>query len=472
MINTPINRFTNLNQISNRFSYQNQNVAKPRNLNQIAGRPSTQNRIANLTDRELFSLCSQCGANIRKFQKEFACYLPEVEKRRSHKHHGCHTLYEFAAKLAGMTKDTVDEILKVHQKLIDKPILRNLMMEQGWGKLRIIASIATPKTQEFWAKKVITMSKITLQAFVKELKRQAEARASGLTTEAASNFPGDSAGLMGEQVVGADAGKGAMNAEIEKGSGVMIRQVVHGAVVVGQLALEAHESLVIGPMARTPIAQQFDLFGDEDSRTGSGNPMEVSPKTTMAFKLDDETETKLKIFKHRLEKRTKEPKDWNQTIKELLKIAEFHESCAKPKTPRTHQTNTDVRELKEQISRLRPDAVLSKNGQQSLPCCDKRYLSARVRHFLEQKFHGKCGFPNCKNPSEIFHHTRRFSLEPNHDLDYIVPLCKSHERLAHHGLIQNEELPPENWQIQPQADKNSPKYAIDRIVQRYRVRMH
>ena len=461
MINTRINRFTNRNQNPEQSKISVQIFDRPTNQSPIITRPKNLDRIANLTDRELFSLCRQCGANIRRFQREFACYLPEVEKRRLHKHHGCHTLYEFAAKQAGMTKDTVDEILKVHQKLIDKPILRSLMMEQGWGKLRIVASIATLETQEFWAEKVITMSKITLQTFVNELKKRAAVGATAtcrhrVGAAVVNNLPNENAGVMGGKVEGAEAGKGAMNAEIEKEAGVMNGQVIHGAAVVGQLALEAHESLGSGAMAGALIAQQFDLFGDEDSRTGSGNPMETSHKMAMTFKLDGDVETKIRIFKLRLEKKMKEPQDWNQTIKELLKIAEQHEACAKS---RTREIKVDEREHKEEI-------------QKSLPCCDKRYIPARVRHYLEQKYHGKCGFSNCKNPSEIFHHTRRFSLERNHDPDFIVPLCKPHERLAHHGLIQNEKLPVEKWQVQLQPDKTSPKYPIDRMVQRYRAPAH
>jgi len=419
-----------INKQTYRFANSNQIAVRPTNLNQISARITTQDRIANLTDRDLFNLCQQCGANIRKFQREFACYLPEVEKRRLYKHHHCHTLYEFAAKLAGMTKETVDEILKVHQKLADKQMLINLMMEQGWGKLRIVASIATVETQEFWVEKVREMSKMTLQTFVNELKKQATARANELPTELENSLPNENAGLMDGQTI----------------SSTEVSAPIH-------------------------IAQQFDLFGDENSRTGSGKPMEISQKTAMTFKLDDEAETKLKIFKHRLEKKTKELQDWNQTIKELLKIVEQHESCTKPKAQQTPEpirqkkiAEKDARPQEQETREITKDEI-----QKSLPACDKRYIPACVRRYLEQKYHGKCGFPNCKNPSEITHHTRRFSLKPNHDPDFIVPLCKPHERLAHHGLIQNEESSPEKWQIKLNPNKNSPKHAIDRIVQQFRM---
>lgn len=131
----------------------------------------TQEEIAKLTDRELHQRCQMCGANIRKLQKEFAGYLPEVEKRRLFLKKGFRSLYDYARMLAGMSSMTVDEILRVHKKLSDKPILKELITEQGWGKLKVVASVAKPETQEFWSEKVKQMSCATLQTFVKELKK-------------------------------------------------------------------------------------------------------------------------------------------------------------------------------------------------------------------------------------------------------------------------------------------------------------
>jgi len=402
----PTNRLANLNQIA----------IRPTNMNSIPAPATTQERITKLTDKELFKLCQQCGSNIRRFQKEFAAYLPEVEKRRLYKHHGCHTLYEFAAKLAGMTNDTVDDIMNVNKKLEDKPELQNLISKQGWSKVKVVATIATPETQKFWAEKVEIMSKETLKTFVKELRKEGN--------EITAN---------------------------------------------GQTGL---------------FANNKELSIPEISGPGPSTPVEISQKTAITFKLDGDAETKLKIFKHRLKKKTKEPLDWNQTMKELLKIAEQHESCARQKNqqktvavkPNIEPTPTSIKpEIIPDVRERQDQYLIPQDHEaqgQSLPPSATRYIPARVRHFLEQKYHGKCGFPTCKNPSEIIHHTRRFSLEPNHDPDFIVPLCKPHERLAHHGLIQNEELPPENWQIKSQPDKISPKYEIDQKVQRYRAPMH
>ncbi len=156
------------------------------------------NRIAGLTDKELYKLCRECGANIRTFNKEFAGYLPEVEKRKLYKKYRCHTLYEFAAKHAGMSGDTVDDIMNVHKKLEDKPILQRLIGKQGWSKVKVVATIARPETEKFWAEKVQAMAKGTLKTFVKELRKETnEVMASGQTGLFANTTPTSLVGRQG-----------------------------------------------------------------------------------------------------------------------------------------------------------------------------------------------------------------------------------------------------------------------------------
>lgn len=211
----------------------------------------TQEQIAKLSDRELFQQCRLCGTNIRKFLKEFAVYLPEVAKRRLYKKYGCHTLYEFAAKLASMNKDTVDDILNVHKKLEDKPALQNLIAHHGWSKVKVVATVAMPETENFWAEKVQIMSKEILKTFVKELRNEA-----------------------------------------------------HEILTNGQTGLFENIPKIIMPWPEP------------------STPMEASQKTAFTLKLDDETIIKLRIFKHRLEKKLREPQDWNQVMKALLQSAE------------------------------------------------------------------------------------------------------------------------------------------------------
>jgi hypothetical protein len=350
--------------------------------------------IEKLSDKELHLRCQVCGSNIRKLQKEFACYLPEVDRRGLYKKYGFHSIHEYAARIAGMGVATVDAIMSVHKKLVDKPVLKDLMAESGWGKLRVVAAVATKENQDFWAEKIREMSKATLVTYLRELRRQ---EASG-----------------------------------------------------GGSAVEVQTGLFTDP-------ENDSILG-----TGSGTLAEVSHKSAITFRLDSDIETKLRIFKQGLEKKTREPKDWNEVMKELLKIAAEHEDCGK----RPKKTAAVVPEKSGQVSAEVPEKPVQRPAQ--IPAqLVTRHIPVHIKKQLKEKYGGKCAFPGCTNPAEINHHTKRFALEPDHKS--IAPLCKDHERIAHLGLIENEEGEPEKWQLLKEPDRSLPKFAVDKIVQKLRA---
>lgn len=315
--------------------------------------------IAKLTNKELFSLCVEWGANARKWIKKFASLLPEVKRRELFYERGFYSIYEFAAKVGGMNNKAVDDVLRVSEKLQDKPLLHSLLADQGWSKLRVVATIATPENQRFWAEKVKTMCKSSLETFVREVKQN-------------SLF------------------------EDESNEGLT----------------EAHT----------------EFFPGETS-------------STISFKISVNTETGLRIFKQKFEKESGRLQDWDSVLAELLRLAVRPQKRADCAT-------------KQALSTTRQPARAT-----------SRHIPAHVKRLIDHKYHGRCAYPGCKNAATSYHHTRRFALMPSHDPDFMVPLCKKHERLAHHGLIKNEESSPDNWQIRLQPDKNSPKYAVDLAVQ-------
>ncbi|MBI5152191.1 hypothetical protein HZA39_01550, partial [Candidatus Peregrinibacteria bacterium] len=99
----------------------------------------------------------------------------------------------------------------------------------------------------------------------------------------------------------------------------------------------------------------------------------------------------------------------------------------------------------------------------------KRYVPAAIKKHALAKTNGSCAFPGCTKPYEILHHTARFSLTHEHNPDQLTPLCKAHEQLAHLGLIENEEQPPNEWRLRAAPDKSDQKYKIDQLVAQHRV---
>ena len=85
-------------------------------------------------------------------------------------------MYEFAARLAGMSRDQVDQVLRLEKRLIDKPILRMALVsgEVSVNKLARVVSIATVENQQEILGKVAALSKVALDTFVKDYKRENE----------------------------------------------------------------------------------------------------------------------------------------------------------------------------------------------------------------------------------------------------------------------------------------------------------
>ena len=127
--------------------------------------------------------------------------------------------------------------------------------------------------------------------------------------------------------------------------------------------------------------------------------------------------------------------DWNELMKQFLKMRE------------------------EKLEEQKPESVE----------CENRYIPAKIRNFVIARTNGRCAFPGCSKPFKILHHTQRFALENIHDASRLHAMCKAHERIAHLGLIENEELAPQFWKLRKEADRNAPKYEIDIIVNKFRM---
>ena len=131
--------------------------------------------------------------------------------------------------------------------------------------------------------------------------------------------------------------------------------------------------------------------------------------------------------------------EWNNLMKKLLQAYQAQVEAEKP----------TVEEIPERAK--------------------SRHIPAKIKNYVLAKTVGTCAFPSCYKPYEILHHTDRFALTHSHNPDKLVPLCRAHERLAHLGLIENENKPPSEWRVRETPDKNEAKYKIDQKVMEYRA---
>jgi len=138
-----------------------------------------------MSDKELYSICKKWGAVVLEARRKFAGLLPEVYRREMaaqvkggswFRKRKFVCVYDFAARLAGMSRVQVDQVLRLDKRFVDKPVLREALVsgEVSANKLARVVSIATVENQREILGKVEALSKVALDIFVKDYKRENE----------------------------------------------------------------------------------------------------------------------------------------------------------------------------------------------------------------------------------------------------------------------------------------------------------
>jgi predicted HTH domain antitoxin len=128
----------------------------------------------NISDKELYRKCIMYGRQALQARRKFIGLLPEVFKRKLFTKKGFDSVYEFAARLAGISHDQVNKILQLERKYQDKPILHSALVEGNISvnKLVRIASISTQSNQSELVKKAETLSSRALEVYVRDVKNK------------------------------------------------------------------------------------------------------------------------------------------------------------------------------------------------------------------------------------------------------------------------------------------------------------
>ena len=391
--------------------------------------------ISLLSDKELYQKCQLYGGEARKWAKRFADLLPEVARRELFRKYKFYSIYEFAAKLAGMKRETVVDILRVAQKLEDKPLLRAQMETAGWGKLKVVAGIATKENEKMLAEKVATMSLATLSTFVQEIRKQ---------------------------------NSNDVQSRIDSGENEILRAIQPEQANL----LETAQEVRCGDCEQQLLSAQTEESQQQLAPMQTFAPTQMPARIFVRLLLTPKNELKLKELQIKLSREQKAPVDLNEVFETLLDAYERQQTRPavqkKQNVPDKVKRGLHVARQRKAtsfntIANLR-FAIRQKVSSCTLIKSPSHHTPAKTKKTLHQKFASRCAWSGCTKLPEIFHHTLRFSLNPSHNPDHIVPLCKNHERLAHHGLIENEEKSPETWRLKFEADKNTLKYQIDQKV--------
>ncbi len=120
-----------------------------------------------LADSELLRLVGVWGRFSKVAVRRALALLPEIIRRGLFRRFAA-SPYEFAHKKLGVTRDIVDRILSLFDKIGHMPELWSLLAtgEEGWSKLEVVARVATPDKAAWWARQVKKCTKAELSELV------------------------------------------------------------------------------------------------------------------------------------------------------------------------------------------------------------------------------------------------------------------------------------------------------------------
>lgn len=324
------------------------------------------------------------GGKAKKWMQKCILLLLRVEERRIWEKKGFLSIYEFAAKLSGMSRNKVNEGLRILRKIEELPEMKKVMEKRGIWAVKPVLRVVNMENQKFWAEKAMTMNQKTLATYVRDFER---------TTE--------------------------KEAQSKSGENIKMEAYFGRGAAVNRTDLAADK----------PICLQ-EMFTESAQIAG---PKSSSKKITAHIKLDPAVFAELENLKG--------TQDWNALMLELLEAR-----------------RELVQRKQEELEAVKPEKV-----QTSSP-----YIPMKIQRYVRARARGKCESPGCTRVGEHFHHTYRFALRKEHDPDKIRLLCEGHHSIAHYGLIENEELEPQNWKVRKFADLSDFKSVIDGRVAEHR----
>jgi hypothetical protein len=112
----------------------------------------------------------QLGRERNQITYKLLTLLPQINEQKIYRKYGYGNIYEYAARIAGLSSGVVRKALKLEEKLKDKPHLQKAVETQGINKVGIVAGLATKENEKELAEKVENMSKPALQEYSKEVR--------------------------------------------------------------------------------------------------------------------------------------------------------------------------------------------------------------------------------------------------------------------------------------------------------------
>ncbi len=110
------------------------------------------------------------GSKAKEYRQKCIGLLPEIYKNGIYRQKGFESIFEYAAKLAGLSHDVVRRVLSLEERFRETPLIKGLLTE---GKISIhklarVASVVTKENEEFWANQVQILPQLALETLVRD----------------------------------------------------------------------------------------------------------------------------------------------------------------------------------------------------------------------------------------------------------------------------------------------------------------
>jgi hypothetical protein len=369
-----------------------------------------------LTDAQLFHLCKKYGENARLWRQKFAGLLPEVFHRRLYEKKGFGSIFEFAAKLAGMSQEQVRRVLNLERRFEDKPVLKNLLIngEVSANKLLRIASIATAENQMDLANYVQVLSQKAIETFVKDEKNAIKNDEMGEVKIAVE--------ISGEMVTLGDSLKNQNG----------LQEPLFDAKSVRAHTL--NQSLDQADFGECAHVVERNNVGACNVNTMVKIMEKLSPEVQkQLLELVDKNIDINKIILSALENREAEIARAKEEVAAEINCCACDNSEA--------QVSTEIAQGEAEIE----DGVCGcvrayvkmggdvEKSQRPIPRYKKtsRYIPAKIQKIINAEQGDKCSVPNCKNRAQVTHHELPFAIARNHNPNNLQKLCRAHHELKH-----------------------------------------
>lgn len=366
----------------------------------------------NLSNNQLYELCIEYGKRALRARRKFTGLLPEVLKRRLYEKKGYSSIYEFAAKLAGISKEQVNRVICLERRLDDLPLLKTALIEGKISshKLERVATIATSENQNEILTKAIAMPIRVLETYIKDIKREDTEEENIFNTEDlftgnpemfSINSTGNNEDGSQNSLIKADNKDGLYMARTKGeyvGANVLAGEKPHleANLEFGKKPQERADSRA-GEHSQEGATSEAETFWD-----GKPSPKELL-ENLQTLNLSRSTIQRLKELKSK-------GFDLDELINELL-------------DKRESEIAEDLAEYVEM-----PDSTSNVYGT---PINPSRHIPQKIRQILKRQYGTKCAIPGCRKDSQHIHHTNRFAISHVHNPYYMAPLCAEHHKLAH-----------------------------------------